>query len=179
VLLHAGLLHLVPNFFAQLRLGMYAEQKWGFLRYALVWVLSGIGGSLLSCIINPGHVSVGSSGAMLGVMAALTVFLYVMPDPRDPLRQFSLLQLGVLAIVMLFVGIAPSVDFSAHVGGALVGILLAATMWGSNAQFLSNMPRIKRAWPLLAGLLIVVYFVTTIVLVYTSVWTEPLASDDL
>src|SRR5207244_2886447 len=64
--LHAGFLHLAFNAWALWVLGRLTERLLGSVAFTLVYLLSGIGGNLLSLLINPLQVSVGASGAIFG-----------------------------------------------------------------------------------------------------------------
>ena len=75
IFLHGGLLHIAVNFSMQLRLGLLAEFVWGKWRYLPVYFGSGVASSLWSCIISPGNISVGASGALMGVLGAWATFL--------------------------------------------------------------------------------------------------------
>lgn len=44
--------------------------RWGWLRFAVIYFLCGIGGCMLSCIISPFVVGVGASGALFGIVGA-------------------------------------------------------------------------------------------------------------
>src|SRR3989449_10854120 len=55
--------------------GMACEHAFGFARTAGVYFTSGLTGSLLSTTLSPGP-SVGASGAIFGVVAAVGVALY-------------------------------------------------------------------------------------------------------
>src|SRR2546429_9745302 len=54
---------------------MACEHAFGFVRTAAVYFTSGLTGSLLSGALSPGP-SVGASGAIFGVVAAVVVVLY-------------------------------------------------------------------------------------------------------
>ncbi|CAF0772532.1 unnamed protein product [Adineta steineri] len=51
--LHAGIIHLLTNLMSQLYIGIPLERKFGLIRIAIIYILSGIGGTLLSAIGLP------------------------------------------------------------------------------------------------------------------------------
>lgn len=53
------------------RLGGSLEQGFGFGRVAIVYVLAGISGDILSALFLPMQISVGASGALFGLLGAL------------------------------------------------------------------------------------------------------------
>src|SRR2546430_10302706 len=68
--LHAGVDHLIGNCLVLYVVGMACEHAFGFARTAIVYVTSGLTGSLLSAAVTPGT-SLGESGAIFGVVGAL------------------------------------------------------------------------------------------------------------
>lgn len=50
IFLHGGIIHLVMNLFNQLIFGIQVERKFGSIRVMIIYILSGIGGTLLSAI---------------------------------------------------------------------------------------------------------------------------------
>ena len=53
IFLHVGLIHLFLNLVSQLMLGIPLERMFGSIRIALIYILSGIGGNLLSALHLP------------------------------------------------------------------------------------------------------------------------------
>src|SRR5256886_7914247 len=87
--LHAGWDHLLGNCLVLYVVGMACEHAFGFVRTAVVYFTSGLTGSLLSGALSPGP-SVGASGAIFGVLAAVVGLLYRHPKglqlPGKPVR---------------------------------------------------------------------------------------------
>ena len=73
--LHVGLLHLAFNMWCLLAAGPMIERFFGNLAFAVVYVISGLGGSLASTAVHPLLVSAGASGAIFGIFGALCGFL--------------------------------------------------------------------------------------------------------
>jgi membrane associated rhomboid family serine protease len=53
VALHAGIMHIASNMFFQCRMGFSMEEQWGAPRMAFIYIISGVGGNLLSCMASP------------------------------------------------------------------------------------------------------------------------------
>lgn len=175
VLHHYGLVQLAVNLYAQLRLGVYAEAQWGLATYGLIYGAAGLGGVLLSAQFNPESISVGASGAMAGVLAALLVYVYAVPEPRDPIRKPALVQIGVLGVLYLIMSASPHTDFCAHLGGAAVGALLALALWGGKLEALQGANEwVKKAFPLVLYAVTGLYFVVGLVVLYAYVYAEPI-----
>ena len=73
IFLHSGVMHLLFNLYALYVLGPLLEGYIGHLRFLAVFLVSGLYGSLLSYALS-GPISVGASGAIFGLLGAITVF---------------------------------------------------------------------------------------------------------
>ncbi|XP_022991576.1 RHOMBOID-like protein 5 [Cucurbita maxima] len=124
--LHAGVIHLLANMISLLFIGVRLEQEFGYLRIGCLYVLSGFGGSLLSCLsINPAEttISVGASGALFGLLGALLSELITNWTIYSN-KCAAMMSLILIIALNLAVGFIPHVDNSAHIGGFLSGFLL-------------------------------------------------------
>jgi rhomboid protease GluP len=119
--LHAGPDHLIGNCLVLYVVGMACEHAFGFVRTAVVYFTSGLAGSLLSAALTPGP-SVGASGAIFGVVAAVIVVLYRHQRRfylRDKRIGFVLL---VWAAYQMSTGLlSPYIDNYGHLGGLAGG----------------------------------------------------------
>jgi len=59
MLLHAGFIHLAVNVLIQLRVGVMLELEWGLKRFSVIYFVSGLTSSLLSCLALPDTIGVG------------------------------------------------------------------------------------------------------------------------
>jgi membrane associated rhomboid family serine protease len=110
-----GLAHIVLNMFWIYTFGRFLEEKLGRIRFLALYVLSGIGGSVLAVLLDPGQSAVGASGAGFGLAAAYFVVtrkLHEHPINRNQIMVYLLVWLVVSA------GFA---SWQGHLGGLLVG----------------------------------------------------------
>jgi membrane associated rhomboid family serine protease len=122
--LHAGLIHLGANMISLIFVGVRLEQQFGFWKVGLVYLLSGVGGSVLSVLfIKNGGVSVGASGALFGLLGAMLSELITNWTIYTN-RIAAMANLLIIAAINLAIGILPHVDNFAHIGGFLTGFLL-------------------------------------------------------
>ncbi|XP_021906620.1 RHOMBOID-like protein 5 isoform X2 [Carica papaya] len=124
--LHAGLIHLLANMLSLLFIGIRLEQEFGFLRIGLLYVISGFGGSLMSCLNQKRErttISVGASGALFGLLGAMLSELITNWTIYEN-KCAALTTLILIIGLNLAVGFVPHVDNSAHIGGFLTGFLL-------------------------------------------------------
>src|SRR5208283_6230464 len=79
-LLHGGLLHIAFNGIALYFAGAVLENVIGRAWFAGVFAVSAVTGSAMSLLINPDSlISVGASGAIMGLFAAAFVVAYRYP----------------------------------------------------------------------------------------------------
>jgi len=124
-LLHYGALHLVFNLWALLDIGPPTERALGRGPFAVVYLLSTIGASIVALVANPLAISAGASGAVFGVYGASLAWLLA---NRRSLPQAlwagRLRSLAILFLVNIGIGLtASSIGLAAHLGGAGTGML--------------------------------------------------------
>ena len=140
---HIGFFHLASNMYALFFIGSALERVYGHDRFIIVYLVSGVCGSILSAISIPaGIVAAGASGAILGSLAGLIVLQL----------RFSKVSLGFglgSAILSLsyniLSGFVPNsgIDSAAHLGGAMAGALLSLFIAPSSV-FLEHVGRLMR-----------------------------------
>ena len=118
-LLHGSILHLLFNMYALYWLGPQLERSLGHMRFALLYVMSALGGSVASYWFSDlNTLSVGASGAIFGLITATIV---IGREMRSDVSQLVVL-LG-LNVVIGF--LQPGIDWRAHFGGAVTGAAVA------------------------------------------------------
>lgn len=129
--LHFGINHLTGNMVSLLFLGDNLERALGKIRYLLIYLLSGLGASICSFLFNviKGEIVVaaGASGAVFGVIGAL---FYTLIRNKGKLEDLTSMRLGILIVYILYSGfMSPGIDNAAHIGGLLIGFLLAIPLY--------------------------------------------------
>ncbi|CAA7039190.1 unnamed protein product [Microthlaspi erraticum] len=121
--LHAGLIHLLVNMVNVIAIGRRLEQQFGFIKVGLVYVISGFGGSVLSALFLQNSISVGASGALLGLLGAMSSELLINWTIYSS-KLGALFTILFMVAIDLAIGLLPWVDNFAHIGGFLTGFLL-------------------------------------------------------
>lgn len=123
--LHGGIIHLGFNMWVLWQVGHLVERLVGNVGFALVYVLTGLLGSLASIVWNSQSVSVGASGAVFGIVGTLLAFILLRRDTVPPTIFKSMRSsLGMFLLYNLAFGLAvPAIDMAAHVGGLVAGII--------------------------------------------------------
>lgn len=124
---HAGLAHVFVNMYSLYVLGPVVERFFGSARTLAVYLASGVVGVAFSLALTP-QPSVGASGAIFGLLGALTGFLALHRRLFGRGAAVQLRQLVFIALLNLALGLAPGIDNWGHVGGLLAGLALAATL---------------------------------------------------
>lgn len=120
IFVHGGLVHLLCNMYCLFIIGPQVESFFGKIKYIVIYLVSGLMGSLMSlCITN--SLSLGASGAIFGLLGSILYFGY---HYRVYLGQTLKSQIIPLIILNLFLGfILSGVDNAAHIGGLIGGVL--------------------------------------------------------
>lgn len=126
--LHTDVSHLFNNMIILYFVGELVERNLGHLRYAVLYLLSGIAGDVLSMgyelLWNDYYSSVGASGAVFGVQGALLLLVIL---HRGRLESLSAGRVAFMIAFSLYCGFTSSnVNNAAHIGGVLMGFALAA-----------------------------------------------------
>lgn len=118
--LHANFMHIVSNLIGLYFWGPHAEVLFGRARYLLVYLASGLFGSLLSYAASDAlSVSVGASGAIFGIFGAL---LYFRTRHKQVFDQVFGMQVVVFIGLNLLNGfLSTGIDNLGHIGGLIGG----------------------------------------------------------
>lgn len=122
--LHGNLTHLGFNMYSLWALGSTVERilpKW---KYLTLYLLTGLGSSVLSHLMHGNIVSIGASGAVFGLLGALIGYVVL---NRDMFRNGALFNLLIIAGINLAWGFQPGsgIDNFGHLGGIISGFLLS------------------------------------------------------
>ncbi|MGC1659631.1 MAG: rhomboid family intramembrane serine protease [Candidatus Acidiferrales bacterium] len=125
VFLHGSLLHIGFNMWVLMDIGPMIEELYGSARFVFIYVVTGIGGYLLSSAIAR-HPSMGGSGALLGligVMLALTI-----GRKSESMRMLRGQMVRWLIYIAIWGFVASGIDNYAHLGGFATGFVLGKIM---------------------------------------------------
>ena len=131
VFMHFGISHLLNNMIIQFVLGDNLERALGKIKYLVFYLICGVGANVFSMVVSIREyelaVSAGASGAIFGVIGGL---LYVEIRNRGRLEDLSTRQLALFVACSLYFGFTSTgIDNAAHVGGLVLGFLLAAIFY--------------------------------------------------
>ncbi|KAJ4718374.1 Rhomboid-like protein [Melia azedarach] len=124
--LHGNVIHLIVNVLAILLMGVRLEEDYGFLKIGLLYVLSGLGANILSCLRQAATeetISVGASGALFGLLGS-SLSEIITNWNLYANKCAALTTLLIVIALNLTIGFIPGVDGTAHIGGLLAGFFL-------------------------------------------------------
>ena len=121
--LHIGIMHLACNMYSLYVVGREVESLFGKIKYIIIYVLSGIFGSIMSIAFTHNTISAGASGAIFGLLGAL---LYFGIHYRTYLGEAIKRSVIPIIVVNLLIGFfSEGIDLAAHIGGLVGGVLVA------------------------------------------------------
>lgn len=129
--LHFGFRHLMNNMVILALAGWNLEIETGSVRFLIVYILSGLGGNILSAwqeVLTADYaISAGASGAIFGIIGAL---LYIAIRNHGKIGEISGRGLIFMIIISLYYGFSSGgVDNAAHIGGLLTGFMLGVLLY--------------------------------------------------
>jgi membrane associated rhomboid family serine protease len=117
--LHFGIFHIGFNMYALWIFGPPLEAALGRMRFVGLYVLAGLGGSILSVALGPlDETAAGASGAIFGLFGALYIVA----------RHRNLATNGIAITIvanLIFTFAIPNIDWRGHVGGLITGSVIA------------------------------------------------------
>ena len=126
--LHFGPLHLIFNLYALFIIGPGLERAIGSLRFAVFYLLSGLGSSVGVLLLHFVRLTrpeqlVGASGCVMGVVGVWAGFL--LRHRSDPMASRRLKNiLLIVAVQTAFDLSTPQISMAAHLSGLATGVAL-------------------------------------------------------
>lgn len=142
--LHAGLLHIAFNGYALYAFGGLVESLFGSRRFVGIYLATGFLASITSYAFGRlDIVGVGASGAIFGIFGAFVAWSF--RRRRTPAGMASLRWAGTLLLLNALIAFGVrSIDWRAHLGGLVAGIVVGWSLEGFG-------PKAIRKWSPLLG----------------------------
>jgi rhomboid protease GluP len=129
--IHSGVMHLALNIGGLVIAAIFIEPLLKWKNYIILYVVSGICGSLCSIWWHTNSVSIGASGAIFGLYGAF-IGIFLTASEKEKIGS------EIIKFVLIFVGInliwglAGGVDNAAHLGGLISGAAIGALLFRFN-----------------------------------------------
>ena len=133
--MHFDIEHIFNNMIGLYFIGEMLEDELGHLKFLLLYMISGLTGSIFSFsymfLSSTYNVSAGASGAVYGLLGGL---IYLLILNRGKFRGLSVSVVRIILVIcwIVFGLFDPRVDNMAHLGGMLAGLLLTVLLYRRN-----------------------------------------------
>lgn len=131
--MHSGIDHLANNMIMLAAVGYSMENVYGRFKYIISYFICGICATVASAAFeiytNDFAVGVGASGAIMGIFG---IFIAMNVKYRRAYGNHNTTRLFVLIALMVFGNMQEGVDWMAHLGGAVSGLLLGFALYRPN-----------------------------------------------
>jgi membrane associated rhomboid family serine protease len=164
--IHGSFLHVFMNGYAMYSFGKLVELLANRAHLAIVFLLSAIGGGLLSLFFSPEGISVGASGGIIGLIGYLVVYAFRRRQfISAEFRKSLLVNIGFILIFgFVLFGI---IDNYGHIGGLVTGITYGLIQIPTN-EYVD--PRAASpVTKILGGVALAVYVVTSVFAIFLLV----------
>lgn len=141
---HEGLMHVVYNLILLFFSGQIFYSILGEKRLLYVYIMSGLAGGLIFMLLGflaPealfGHILIGASAAVMGIVAVVAIYA-----PNLPVNVFMLIEIPYKYFAIIVFVLSTLIDFSintggkiSHIGGALFGLFYGYSLKKGNDLF--------------------------------------------
>lgn len=154
--IHIGWAHVLLNVATLFFIGRQIENVFGWLRFTLIYLLSGIFGNAMVFLLTPRVVSAGASTSIFGLFAAVVGLAFFTKHPflQQIGRMFTVL---IVANLVMNLFSLENVSIWAHIGGAIGGLLLSAIF--APKAFIPSIPKQYRIFATGAFVILLVLFI--------------------
>lgn len=125
---HGGLIHLSCNIYGLVLAGLFVEPIFGRKNYLIIYIISGLLGSIASILWYNATISVGASGAIFGLYGAILGLLLTNAIPKTG-KKLILSLIGFFVVINLLMGLTGGVDNAAHIGGLVSGTIIGLILY--------------------------------------------------
>lgn len=134
IFLHASIDHLLGNMIFLFAFGDVVENYLKTKKYLILYGIAGVGSNLFAVLwrtVSGSYemLGIGASGAIFGVMGAMTMLMYRYPELRKTAKgvplwaipAYVVYSIGYPIVTSAITGTTSNIDLAAHIGGFIVG----------------------------------------------------------
>ena len=171
--LHNSMAHLGSNSISLFFLGYQTENELkDKIQYLLLYLISGLEGNFMSILFNQLSLSVGASGAIIGLCGNFVIFFLVNYRQMSQRRRYSFGIMFLILFANLFSGLAEggeNINMAAHIGGFLGGFAYSIILKFKNYQIRERNLLAKRMYYCSIAFLFLLPFIATGVVAYKNI----------
>ena len=122
--LHNSVWHIISNAISLFFVGYQVEYDINNkIFFALLYFISGLEGDFLSLMFNQNNISVGASGAILGLCGYFVIYFVLYYKTMNNAKKISFGIIFIIILINLFSGLTEvSINMACHIGGFLGGL---------------------------------------------------------
>jgi len=126
IFLHYDADHIFGNLISQFMWGFRLEETLGTKKMIFLYLITGIGGNVMSAVFNPKEVDAGASSAIYGIIGfALPYVIISARDSKNDIIDHLFTLVTCYSTFKSFFSNEPKIDHDMHRGGFIVGLLVA------------------------------------------------------
>ncbi|MEO6950034.1 MAG: rhomboid family intramembrane serine protease [Ginsengibacter sp.] len=134
---HGGFLHILFNMYALWLFGSVLERNWGAKKFIIFYFACGLAAGLAQMFLVQPSVSIGASGAIMGLIAAFAytypnIEFFIIPIPFPIKAKWLAVGYAAIDIFGGFSG-GDGIAHFAHLGGLVMGLILVF-IWNQNKK---------------------------------------------
>ena len=171
--LHNSMTHLGSNSISLFFLGYQTENELkDKIQYLLLYIISGLEGNFMSILFNQLSLSVGASGAIIGLCGNFVIFFLVNYRQMSQRRRYSFGIMFLILFANLFSGLAEggeNINMAAHIGGFLGGFAYSIILKFKNYQLRERNVLAKRMYYCSIAFLFLLPLIATGVVAYKNI----------
>lgn len=133
--MHADIYHLGGNMIMLWTVGYTYEKRCGSIKFLIIYMVGGLGATLASALyeikIGEYAVGIGASGATMAIFAFAMIIIVKESFRNKENGMRELVKVLILLGLMVFGNMSEGIDWMAHLGGAVTGLVLGILLYRS------------------------------------------------
>jgi rhomboid protease GluP len=139
----------------------------------MLYILSGLAGNFLSMLINQINISVGASGAIIGLCGNFVIYFLLNYRKMSQRKKYSYGILFLFLFINLFSGLSEggeNINMASHIGGFLGGFAYSIILtFKNNIQLQFNNSFARKLYYISVTFLVLLPIVSIVVVAYKNV----------
>ena len=141
ILMHGSVMHIIFNGLAIYVIGHMVIRITGFSYFVIVFLFSGLLGSLFSLFLLPTQTSVGASGGIMGLIGFVLIVSIKLKD-SVPGNIIKSMMNSIILIAIMGITAFDIIDNAAHGGGLIGGIIIGLILIRKRDNWIPYKPTI-------------------------------------
>ena len=173
IFLHNSMAHLGSNSLSLFFLGYQTEHEVNNkVQFLILYLISGLEGNFMSILFNQLSISVGASGAIIGLCGNFVIFFLLNYRKMSQRKKYSFGIMFLILFLNLFSGLAEggeNINMASHIGGFLGGFAYSIILRFKNYQIRESNTLAKRMYYCSISFLFLLPLIATAVVTYKKV----------